>query len=183
MPVGSREAECQLSTTVLRVSNRLWVRRLPLDRLRCQQPPHHGGVAGDPSSDHRERSLDMTDTPTDRAAQLGAEHGKAAAEAWCHGAHWVIVDTDDSVLDRFQTETGALALLATADYPEGAAVSFVPEPLPEPDLSDYTEDDLYEDCGFNPEYGNDGSVLGAYESAFRAAVETTVRERCEEVTR
>lgn len=109
-------------------------------------------------------------TPIGRAREIGTEHGKAAAEAWL-------------------PEVSTLDLGAILEDGERVAVYG----WPEPDLSGDNLSRVADDCGHdypNPEPGTEDFVDGywqagfdaiakAYEAAFTAAVEATVRAKCE----
>lgn len=112
----------------------------------------------------------IMETPTDRAALLGTEHGTQAAKAW-----WPSWSRYANQV-RFLVEADAIDEL---------------DP-PQPDLSGddtdgYAAWDLAHDCYGKEPGWNAGmtqaecwtqrqSCVGAYETAFRAAVESTIRQ-------
>lgn len=89
----------------------------------------------------------------ERAAQLGAEHGRRDAGAWCKSdfGHWYVTTASPRARKRYDRR------------------------FPSPDESDVL--DLNALAITDTEYL---IALSAYGAAYREAVETTVREKCGE---
>lgn len=110
----------------------------------------------------------------ERARELGTEHGTRAAEKWFAGAN------GSHYLDHARGHGEWCASIAYEDV------------MPQPDLSspnvfaigDETETTYYVNLD-DPDEGRDvpGEIVDAYSAAFTAAVETTIRARCEETGR
>ena len=105
-------------------------------------------------------------TPTDRAAEIGAEDGRKAAEAWLKLPRWHALDG----ADRWG--------LAVKDLDHGT----IPAEWPIPDLSGVGTAwvRVAEPCGVDRN-DPDAAILtiacaDAYSTAFTAAVEQTIRE-------
>lgn len=111
---------------------------------------------------------------TERAAEIGNEHGKAAAEAWLD-AQAIEAPYQGEYMLNPRSRVGWL--LTEADGEDREAYNW-----PEPDLSgDYTRLDLRNDCGEYLDTRFIDGLVDAYSAAFTAAVEATVRADCEQV--